>query len=502
LALVAMKQSQLIAKNVLAGALSIAVGGVLQLAIVVIVARRVSVADFGIFSFITVFAFVVQRVADGGLSTILMRDLAIKPERISEVLGAMLSMAWGIVGVALLISGAALALAQPLGLDRGLVGLIVAMGLGGLGDFVGGCWGAVLRAREDQEIQAAGFALHKVVTLALIFPALALGLGLPGIVAAHLVGTLVQWWLYRWVVRRRYARPRLKLDVGLWKYLLRESIPVGTAAIARLLGDQADLVILAALAGSESVGLFSGPYRMAAGLRFLPQAMMIALVPLYARAATEPDKHAFQEAYERGVRAFLLMAFPAATLFLLCPGTLTVGLLGEQYRAAVPAMRLLSVGVWLIFVGTPFPYLLTALNRQRFLLLSAIGALVLRVGLDYVLTRRYGFLAPCGGLIVSESLLVTVWAGYLWLEGFTVPIVAILWRPIVGSLVAGMLLYVVRPASLLSLAALSALCGTIYLGAVLKLGAVSNVELELVREGMEFLQPLLGRPREARRKAS
>lgn len=497
-----MKQSQLIAKNVLAGALSIGVGGVLQLAIVVVAARRLSVADFGIFSFITVFAFVVQRLADGGLSTILMRDLAIAPERIGEILGATLSLAWGVVAVALVTSGAALGLAHSLGLDRGVVALIVAMGLGGLGDFIGGCWGAVLRAREDQEIQAAGFALHKIITLALIFPALAMGWGLSGIVAAHLVGTLAQWWLYRWVVRRRYARPRLKLDFALWKYLLRESLPVGAAAIARLLGDQADLVILAALAGSESVGMFSGPYRMAAGLRFLPQAMMIALVPLYARAATEPAKQAFQEAYERGVRAFLLMAFPAATLFLLSSETLTVGLLGEQYRAAVPAMRLLGAGVWLIFVGTPFPYLLTALNRQRFLLLSALSALILRVGLDYALTRRYGFLGPCGGLIISEALLVAVWTGFLWTEGFTVPVVAILWRPVVGSLIAGTLLYMVQPNSLLSLAAVSALCGAIYLAAVVKLGAVSSVELDLVREGMEFLHPLLGRPRDVRRKAS
>lgn len=282
---------------------------------------------------------------------------------------------------------------------------------------------------------------------------------------------------------------------------MRESIPVGAASIGRLLGDQADLVILGLLAGSEAVGLFSGPYRMAAGLGFLPQTMMIALIPLYARAGAQPDKRAFQEAYERGVRAFLLLAFPAATLFLLCPETLTVGLLGAQYRAAVPAMRLLSVGVWMMFTRTPFPYLLTALNQQRFLLISALADLALRIVLDWVLVPHYGYLAPCVGLIATEALLVTAWVAYLWLAGFTLPIAGILWRPIVGCLVAGMLLYAVRPASLLSLTALSAVSGAIYLAVVLKLGAVSRVERDLVFESMEFLQPLLGWPREARRKA-
>ena len=106
-----MKQSQLIAKNVLAGGISIGVYGILQLVLVAVVARRVSVADFGNFSFITLFAFVVQRVADSGFSVILMRDLAIKPERIGEVLGALLVMAWAIVAAAVVVSGAALAAA-------------------------------------------------------------------------------------------------------------------------------------------------------------------------------------------------------------------------------------------------------------------------------------------------------------------------------------------------------------------------------------------------------
>jgi O-antigen/teichoic acid export membrane protein len=161
-----------------------------------------------------------------------MRDLAISPDRIAELLGATLSLAWTVVTVVLIISAAVLRFAQPLGLEPRLVGLAIAMGLAGLGDYVGGCWGAVLRAREDQEIQAAGFALHKIVTLILIFPALAAGLGLPGIVAAHMMGTLVQWSLYRWVVRRRYARPQLKFNFALWRYLLRESLPVGAAVDA------------------------------------------------------------------------------------------------------------------------------------------------------------------------------------------------------------------------------------------------------------------------------
>jgi O-antigen/teichoic acid export membrane protein len=497
----AVKQSQLIAKNVLAGGLSIAIYGILNLVLVAVVARRLSISDFGIFSFITLFAFVVQRVADGGLSVILMRDLAVKPERISEVLGALLVMAWAIVAAAVVVSGVALAVAHPLGYDRRLVGLIVAMGIIGLGDFIGGCWGAVLRAREDQEIFGLGFALQKAVTLALVFPILSSGFGLTGIVFAHLAGTLVRWWLYRWVVCRRYARPRLRLDLGLCKYLVLESIPIGVASLGRLLGDQADLIILGLLAGSKAVGLFSGPYRMVAGLGFVPQAIMIALTPLYARAAAETDKRPFQQAYERGVKIILLLAFPVGTVLLVCPEALTVGLLGAQYRAAAPVMRLMSVGVWMTFTRMPFPFLLAVLNQQRFLLISTVIDLTVRIVLDFLLIPRYGYIAVCPGLIFTEAMVIVGWSTFLWLvKGFTLPVASILWRPLVGSLVAGLLLHAMRPASLLSVAALSAVCGAIYLACVLMLGALSRAERELAYESLGFLQPLLGWPRGARGK--
>ena len=88
-----MKQSQRIAKNALAGGLSISVGGLLQLGTVVLVARHVSVADFGAFSFMIACEFVVFRLADCGISNILMRDLAVQPELTSDLLGAALSWA-------------------------------------------------------------------------------------------------------------------------------------------------------------------------------------------------------------------------------------------------------------------------------------------------------------------------------------------------------------------------------------------------------------------------
>ncbi|MGA7130175.1 MAG: oligosaccharide flippase family protein, partial [Chthoniobacterales bacterium] len=89
-----MKQSQRIVKNVLAGGFAVGAGGLLQLTAVVLIARSVSVNDFGIYSFILAFAVFFQLLADTGLSNILMRELAKTPEKMAEILGAALSLIW------------------------------------------------------------------------------------------------------------------------------------------------------------------------------------------------------------------------------------------------------------------------------------------------------------------------------------------------------------------------------------------------------------------------
>ena len=484
-----MKQSHLIAKNILASGASTAIAGLLQLAIIIIVARNVSVADFGAYSFMLAFAFVIFRIADGGLSTILTRDLAIEPAKIREVLGATLGLAWVMCFFAMILIAAIVPLFH---FSRWLSILIALMGLEGLTQFICGCHGAVMRSQEDYENNALGFVLHKVVALTLVCLALILHYGLAGVVAAHLLGSLTQWWFYRWKVIRDHGRSRVSLDFALWKYLLRESIPVGAANVVRILAEQADIMILALMAGATAVGLFSGPFKIAACLRFLPQALILPLIPFYSRSAVaDGHRKDFQDAYERSIKSFMLMGFPFATLFILSPKVLTVGLLGANFHTATPAMELLGFGIWLIFLSTPFPFLLTALNRQQFLFITSTAALVARVVLDIVLVRYLNFLGPCIALIITESLVLAAWVAGVWEAGFTLNPFDIIWRPLAGSLLMAAILYLLHPQSLLTLMPAALAGGAAYLFAVVKLGGVSPTEMGLLREGADFLRPWL-----------
>lgn len=236
-----MKQSQRIVKNVLAGGFAVGVGGLLQLLAVVLVARSVSLNDFGIYSFILAFAVFVQLLADTGLSNILMRELAKKPEQLPEILGAALSLIWVLSIAGELII---LLIVPFLHFSLEVKLLTLAMGAATLSLFHCAGYGSALRSQEDNELQAIGYLVHKILFCGFIFVGLKLGLALVGIVFAHLIPNVLLCLYYRWVVVRRYAVPKMRIDLPMWKYLLTNSIPVGGATMVRLLAQQIDVMIL------------------------------------------------------------------------------------------------------------------------------------------------------------------------------------------------------------------------------------------------------------------
>jgi len=269
---------------------------------------------------------------------------------------------------------------------------------------------------------------------------------------------------------------------------------VGGATMLRLLSQQIDVVILTWLTNLQTVGLFSGPYRISLALRFIPQTMSIPLYPLYSRLAIRPDaKPQLQAAYERSVKFFLVTGCAVATVFVTCAAPLITLLLGAKYRAAAPAMQILGMGFVPFFVSNPFPLLLTALHEQRFLLWATIISLALRVALNFALIPPLGFVGPSLAFLAGEIVILAIMAARLRHIGHPLALFEIAWRPLVASAAMGLILVATRGNSAASsLLAVIVAC-TVYVALIFKLETFSADELELAREGMRFVKPLIAR---------
>ena len=486
-----MKQSQRIVKNVFASGLAVGIGGLIQLAAVAFVARTVGVRDFGVYSFILAFAMFFQLLADSGLCNILIRELARAPERHIQILGAALSLIW----ILTFVVGLIMAAVVPF-LHFPLVTKVLAllMGVATLAQFHAMGYGAVLRAREENELHALGFFLHKVLFFLFIVGGLRCGLALWGVVLAHLVPSLFQWALYRWLVSRRYGHASLACDWTMWKFLLTHSIPIGGATMIRLLSQQIDVFIVTWMRDLRTVGLFSGPYRISMALRFIPQTMSLPIYPMFARLAHAPDgRAALQLSYVRSVKFFLIMGLPATILFAGFSHFLIAIFLGPKYQEAAAAMQWMGLAFLPFFISDPMPFLLTALDEQRFVLWSTIASLALRIALNFLLIPVWGYVAPCMAFFAGETLLLFLMLAWLARRGFPLPFLQTGWKPLVAAIC--MLLVLLPCRSFSILLAIPAAIGSlvVYCFMLWRLNAFSPDEVRLAREGLAFLKPFLAK---------
>jgi O-antigen/teichoic acid export membrane protein len=141
-----------------------------------------------------------------------------------------------------------------------------------------------------------------------------------------------------------------------------------------------------------------------------------------------------------------------------------------------------------VFVSAPFPFILTALNQQTFVLKSSAAALGLRVLLDLALIRHLGYLAPCVSLSIAETVLVALWMLSLLRKGCVIGLKSFLWPAAVACLAMSAIVYTFNPVSLVSLCPVALVGSAVYGGVLFFCGGMSQEERKLAREGLGFLR--------------
>ena len=482
-----MKQSQRIVKNAVFGIGASLIGGLVYLVTVLIIARMVSVVEFGEYSFVLAFAMFFQLLADAGLPRMMIREIAKDPESMVPVVGAGAALIW-VVSTAVFLLVALIVAFLRIDTHVKIAALVMTMAT--MATFHSAGYSAVLRAFEDNELNYAGFVAQKILLLGFVIVAIKLKMGLVGFVIAHLVSNVLLWNFYHIIVSRLYARVPLRVDLSLWKSLLIAALPMGGGVMLRQLALQLDILILTWMTNLTTVGLFSGPYRISMALRTIPQNLALPLYPLYSRTAhLSPER--FKEAYQWSVKFFALISIPMAAFFIAWSKPILRLALGAKFLPALPAMQLLGLGLVPFFISTLFQYLFAALDEQKRFLISTCGGSALRILLLVLLIPRFGFAGPAMAFVCAETAIVGIWMFQLARLGFPANLGNVIWRPLAGGIAMTLVLFAAAQAGLLWQLAAGVVSVIVYVVVLLALKTFSMEEIHHAREGIAFVSPFI-----------
>ena len=395
-------EARLLASGVLIQQLAQVSGLLVLLAIVTLLARRLTVAELGAYGlvaslsgYLLVFRNSVASSAVRAMSIAEPGEERSRTFTAAAVLYAIVGLVTGLLLVLAAVAIAAAILEGELATDARLggIGLGVVTGVG----IASTVWLDALRAERlfvrSGLTEIAGVAAHFALMLTLILS----GVDLAVVIA--LSGALPLWsGVLSALVARGMRLPIHFVRGGVERATAMTIVPTAGWLLVVELSNFAmyafSRVILGAYRSPVAVGLFEGPVRAHNLFYALGGALAVPVVPTASRYQAEGDERRLRELAVRGTRYTLALAVPLCVALMALAEPLLEVWLGDRYGAGATALTIL-VSYWLLYAGLVVtPGFLVGAGRARQVGLITAGAAALNLALALVLTPELGIEGP------------------------------------------------------------------------------------------------------------
>jgi len=365
----------------------------------VVLGNYLSAEGYGEYVFYYALIPLIGSLSDLGTGVMIVKEIARDRDRGARYYGDALMLKAIISGTLLAIVG----VSSFVLFDPGKAALITMVCATATIDFGQDVSVWMMRANERLDIEALMLLLSQIAWIGGLGLGVVLHASLAWLLAVAAVAFLLRTVCGLLIVRRRFYRPRFDFDFTRLKDFVVQAAPFGLAMFFVVLYGRIGVLMLKALGSSADVALFNVGYMLSQPLGFISTALSMAAFPAIARHAKRGPQ-AIAGALRRTSKYQFLVTFPLmAGLVLLSGRVIPLLFHGADFRGASLSLRLMSLGLTLIFVNLMSRYLLAAIDEQRIYLTAVVVGLVANLGLGFLLIPRIGFAGACVAQLAGET---------------------------------------------------------------------------------------------------
>jgi len=372
-----------------------------------LLARALSLPDFGTFSFATSAALMLAVFIDMGQNSHLVRLASRDPDGVSRPLQRVLlnKALFGVMGVL----GVSLAL-RAVGFSAQEVTLVALMGVWATVLSMLDSLRAVVRALGMMGLDSAVNGLESLGRLLAVLLAWVFNASVEVYAAAFIIEALTAVIVFSVVMS---GRATVHLD-GEWSSLprvLNEAWALGVMGVAMAGFYRVDQVLVQGLAGAAENGLYGAATRIAFTATVGSAIVLMAGYPELSRAAASGRRYG--DALRRVLLLSLGIGSLAAVVVFAGADLITTLLYGSGFDRSVPILRILSLVVFAHSATVVGMYSASALGRERRAVRLALGMIAANLGANALLIPALGAIGAAWVSAVGEIL---IGLGMLWIS--------------------------------------------------------------------------------------
>jgi len=265
-----MNTIQRIAKNigVLFGAQVI--GYILAFLYTIYIARFLGADGFGILSFALSFTAILGILADLGLSTLLVRELARDKSLTNKYIGNITLMK---LILAVFTFGMMALIINLLNYPPQIIQVVYFIGLSVILSSFSQMFYSVFQAYEKMEYQSIGNVLNNLLIFVGIFLGIALGFDVVEFSVVYLISSIIILIYSIIICLLKFAPPSIKIEPSFWKLIVIPAIPLSLVALSSTIYFRVDSVLLSLIQGESAVGWYNAAYKLIELLLFVPSVI-------------------------------------------------------------------------------------------------------------------------------------------------------------------------------------------------------------------------------------
>jgi O-antigen/teichoic acid export membrane protein len=340
---------------------------VASLALYVVMARELGVAQFGIFTYAFAVATIVTTLGSFGQGPVLTREVARDRSRIGDYFGNTLALR-GLMSVPVVVL--TVLLTAVTADDRTTV-VVALLATALIVELQTGTCTATFAAFERLSLVAVVVIGQRLFTAVVAIAAILRGGEVVAVAAIYLVGSIVASFIAFSTLARYVWRPRIEVDPSHWRSLLAAALPVGLAAMFGTIVFRAGATMLGWVESDAVVGNYGAAQRLLEATFFVGWAVATAVYPVFSRLDRTSDPPlAF--VYERAIKLTLAAGLPLSVAAALLAEPVVELVYGNGFDEATGALVLLSPVIALY--GVNHVSMMLLVSRRKQLRVAAIYA--------------------------------------------------------------------------------------------------------------------------------
>lgn len=306
-----------------------------------LLARWLSVADFGLLSYAVVLVTVVEIISDFGLSRLLLRDISRRPGVTERRLGLLAPLK---ALLCVLVYGAALTLVALGAAEPGLLLVFLALGVSVPVVGVAMLCEQVLHSRGRFDIAAGAHVSLAVAQLGGGALAHALGGGVMAMAGVVALANVVYLLVILAGLQRCGVRLAPGIDPGRWRRALARSAPFALVGILIVVMLRVEFFVLGQVADAAALGRYGAAARVFEAALLAPLTFCAVLTPRFVALRNQSPDQA-TTLYAHAMRVMLSGALLSAVMGWLLADAIIALLLPAAYAFSADVLRILFVAL-------------------------------------------------------------------------------------------------------------------------------------------------------------